>query len=360
MHGRNAYKVELDPAHGRPRAGRNGRSRRERRLGRRIRRVDGPAKVTGAARYAAEFHRDGLAYAATADSTIAAGRITGIDVAAAERAPGVLLVLTHLNADRLPYRTPPERPAVDPVSGDQLRVLRRPTSGSAASPSAWSSHGPRRRRSTAPPRAHHLRARPGARTRSTRRSPGPPRKRPRRRGAARRPGRATRRRRSPRRPCVWRPATCRRREQHNAMEPHATVAPWEGDRADAVEQEPVGGQRARRDRPSLRHPARHVRVVNPFVGGAFGSALRTWPHVTLAAHGRAPDRTPGSPGADAAADVHLRGLPRPHGAARRAGRRARRSAHRHDARGRGPDLHLRGVRGAGAGRSSATYACPNR
>ena len=88
-----------------------------------IPRVDGPAKVTGSARYAAEFHPDGLAYAATHDSTVPAGRIAAIDTAEAERAPGVLLVLTYLNADRLPYLAPAERPAVDPVAGEQLRVL---------------------------------------------------------------------------------------------------------------------------------------------------------------------------------------------------------------------------------------------
>ena len=86
-------------------------------------RVDGTAKVTGGARYAAEFHPDGLACAANHDSTVPAGRITAIDTARAERAPGVLLVLTHLNADRLPYQAPAERQAVDPVSGEQLRVL---------------------------------------------------------------------------------------------------------------------------------------------------------------------------------------------------------------------------------------------
>ncbi len=86
-------------------------------------RVDGHLKVTGGARYAAEFHPDGLAYAATHDSTIPAGRIVAIDTGAAAHAPGVLLVLTHLNADRLPYQTPAERPAVDPVAGEQLRVL---------------------------------------------------------------------------------------------------------------------------------------------------------------------------------------------------------------------------------------------
>ena len=30
-------------------------------------------------------------------------------------------------------------------------------------------------------------------------------------------------------------------------------------------------------------PAEHVQVICPFIGGAFGTSLRTWPHVTLAA-----------------------------------------------------------------------------
>src|SRR5690606_37842979 len=61
-------------------------------------RVDGVAKVTGAAKYAAEFARPDLAYGAIVQSTIAKGRIVTIDTAAAERAPGVLAVLTHENA----------------------------------------------------------------------------------------------------------------------------------------------------------------------------------------------------------------------------------------------------------------------
>ena len=50
-------------------------------------RVDGPAKVTGGATYAAQFHPDGLAYAATHDNTISAGRITAIDTETASHAP---------------------------------------------------------------------------------------------------------------------------------------------------------------------------------------------------------------------------------------------------------------------------------
>ncbi len=64
-------------------------------------RVDGPAKVTGEARYPADFGFEDLAYAVLVQSTIAAGRIRRIDTAPAEAAPGVLAVITHENAPRL-------------------------------------------------------------------------------------------------------------------------------------------------------------------------------------------------------------------------------------------------------------------
>jgi xanthine dehydrogenase YagR molybdenum-binding subunit len=60
-------------------------------------RVDGIAKVTGAAKYAAEFNVPGLAHASLVTSTITKGRITRIDTSAATRIPGVLAVLTHEN-----------------------------------------------------------------------------------------------------------------------------------------------------------------------------------------------------------------------------------------------------------------------
>src|SRR6476646_1261970 len=60
-----------------------------------ISRVDGRAKVTGAAKYAADYPVQNLAHAVLVGSMIARGRVTGIDVAAAEGAPGVLAVITH-------------------------------------------------------------------------------------------------------------------------------------------------------------------------------------------------------------------------------------------------------------------------
>ena len=65
-------------------------------------RLDGRLKVTGGARYAAEMPVTDVAHAVMVTSTIARGRITSMDASAAERAPGVLKVLTPFNAPPLP------------------------------------------------------------------------------------------------------------------------------------------------------------------------------------------------------------------------------------------------------------------
>ena len=70
-------------------------------IGTPVSRIDGPLKVKGEARFAAEFVFDDMVYAALAYATIPRGRITDIDVTAAEAAPGVVLVMTHRNAPRM-------------------------------------------------------------------------------------------------------------------------------------------------------------------------------------------------------------------------------------------------------------------
>jgi xanthine dehydrogenase YagR molybdenum-binding subunit len=65
-------------------------------------RVDGRLKVTGKAVFSADTPAANAAHAVIVGSTISRGRIAAIDARAAERAPGVLAVLTHLNAPRLP------------------------------------------------------------------------------------------------------------------------------------------------------------------------------------------------------------------------------------------------------------------
>ncbi|MEO5732477.1 MAG: xanthine dehydrogenase family protein molybdopterin-binding subunit [Rubrivivax sp.] len=76
-------------------------ARRHGLIGQPVSRIDGPLKVQGRARFAAEFPMDGMAYASLAFSTIAKGRIASLDTAAAEAAPGVVLVMTHRNAPKM-------------------------------------------------------------------------------------------------------------------------------------------------------------------------------------------------------------------------------------------------------------------
>ncbi len=66
-------------------------------LGGRLSRIDGPAKITGAAHYALEHHRANMAYAVIVQSTMPSGRVRAIDSTLAEASPGVLLVLTPDN-----------------------------------------------------------------------------------------------------------------------------------------------------------------------------------------------------------------------------------------------------------------------
>jgi xanthine dehydrogenase YagR molybdenum-binding subunit len=70
-------------------------------IGAPISRLDGPLKVRGGARFAAEFPMEGLVYAALAYSTIPKGRIATFDASAAQAAPGVVLVMNHQNAPRM-------------------------------------------------------------------------------------------------------------------------------------------------------------------------------------------------------------------------------------------------------------------
>ena len=70
-------------------------------IGAPVSRVDGQLKVTGAATFAADAPIEGLVYAAVAFSTIPKGRIRSLDTSAAEKAPGVVLVMTHKNAPKM-------------------------------------------------------------------------------------------------------------------------------------------------------------------------------------------------------------------------------------------------------------------
>jgi xanthine dehydrogenase YagR molybdenum-binding subunit len=88
-----------------------------------INRVDGRAKVTGMATYAAEHKVPNITYGFLVGSTIAKGRIKSLDTKTAEWAPGVLAVITHVNAPKIPGYQTGKDPAKPPTAGQPLRIF---------------------------------------------------------------------------------------------------------------------------------------------------------------------------------------------------------------------------------------------
>lgn len=86
-------------------------------------RVDGRAKVTGAAKYAAEFNQPGQAYGSVVASTIAKGRIVRLDTSDALRVAGVLDILTHQNRPRMASADSAWKDEVAPETGSPFRPL---------------------------------------------------------------------------------------------------------------------------------------------------------------------------------------------------------------------------------------------
>jgi xanthine dehydrogenase YagR molybdenum-binding subunit len=252
-------------------------------IGQPVPRVDGPAKVTGLARYAGEFKPHNLAYAAMVTSTIPRGKISRIEIEEAERAPGVLAVITHENCERLPYNELEKRPQVDPKSGDQLRVFQGPGVLFSGQPVAVVIAGTQAEAEGAarmvrvtyevdePTTVFDLsNGKPPSQDTAESGRPGDTA----RGDADAALGRA---------PVKVDVRSSHAREYHNAMEPHVTIAEWDGDKLTLWDKTQWVNNVAMEISHIFGMPQEDIRVVNPFVGGAFGSALRTWPHVTVAA-----------------------------------------------------------------------------
>jgi xanthine dehydrogenase YagR molybdenum-binding subunit len=234
-------------------------------------RVDGPAKVAGAARYPADFGFENLAHAVLVQSTVAAGRIRRMDTAAAEAAPGVLAVITHQNAPRL-ARAPgglglgPPPPLQDNRvvhHGQHIALVVAQTLEQAAAAARLVEAD---YETTKPlldlddPRAERVENASGRDVSRGDVAAGM--------AAAQVHVAAT----------YTTPA-----QTNNPLGLFATVAYWDGDVLTVHD----STQGPAFDRTALAVtfglPETSVRVLAPFVGGAFGAGLRTWPHVILAA-----------------------------------------------------------------------------
>lgn len=95
-------------------------------IGKPLDRTDGVLKVTGQARYSADNTDAKLAHAVIVTSTVAHGRIASIDTSRAQSMPGVLLVMTYRNAMRLPNNGVPDAqpPAVRKLTLLQTNEVR--------------------------------------------------------------------------------------------------------------------------------------------------------------------------------------------------------------------------------------------
>ena len=174
----NAFKVELAQraiVRGLTRADPNGRLRHDRAIGRPVARVDGPAKVTGAARYTAEIALPGSGPrgASSARRSPAAGSLA-IDAAAARARPTACWRCSPTTTcPRSPAsRTCCRRWSARPAPGRELlpdagrrRALRRPAGGDGRRRDARAGRSTRRRwcgvRYEPTPVGHH--DRPGPR-----------------------------------------------------------------------------------------------------------------------------------------------------------------------------------------------------
>ncbi|MFI7703959.1 xanthine dehydrogenase family protein molybdopterin-binding subunit [Nonomuraea sp. NPDC049480] len=234
-------------------------------------RVEGRRKVTGRAKYAADHPTGGVVHAFVVGSTVGRGRITGIDARAALALSGVLKVISHLNAPKLAYRPNPS--SNNPEGGRRLRVFQddkvlfhgQPVAVVVATTPEAAQHG-----------ASLVEVRYDAEKPSTNLT-GAPAHDPETyaRGDADQAMQSA----AVRLEMTYRTA----RNHHNAAEPHATIARWDGDRLTVWDktQWVVGTQRELAAVFGIKRDA--VRVISPFVGGGFGGGLRAWPHVTIAA-----------------------------------------------------------------------------
>lgn len=233
-------------------------------LGKETTRVDGVAKVTGKAKYTAEFQVPHVAYGFIVTSTVARGRITGFDTREAERASGVIRVFTHLNAGRLgkapaagsepEWSWPMQSPRVF-FNGQPIALVVAETYEQAryAASLVKTSYAPE-------PHNTNLevaldRAVPDAGTRKTKARGNPT--------AAMRTA-AVKLESEYRIPI----------EHHNPIEPHAAIAFWEGSQLTLFDktQNVYGVQEHLAE--ALGIAKEHIRVVSPFVGGAFGASLK--------------------------------------------------------------------------------------
>ncbi|WP_188194238.1 xanthine dehydrogenase family protein molybdopterin-binding subunit [Nonomuraea sp. SYSU D8015] len=258
------------------------RTATEKYVGRPVDRLDGPAKTTGEARYAAEHRYPDLAYAALVHATVARGRITAIDTAAARAVPGVIEVLTHENAPAMkPFKVSLLDPLGAMASGTSVNYLATDEvhwNGQPVAVVVAETHeAARHAASLVRPAYQEL---PAVVDFSAEEPNATPQKRSMLLESEADKGDA-------KAALAAAPVSVDLRfttppHNHNAIEPHATTAAWNGDHLTV--HEATQGIPWVRKQLALRFgvPERNIRVLSPFVGGGFGGKGPIWAGTLLA------------------------------------------------------------------------------
>lgn len=242
-------------------------------LGGRLARIDGDAKIRGAATYALEHPVDDVCHVVLVGSAVASGRVTAIDAAAAEAAPGVLLVLTPDNQLELasastwlgePGREGPFRPLARDVTfvGQYVaavvaETLEQASAAAAlleityqATPAISGMDDPAAGEGVnIPPRTVEWGDAAGALADA---------------------------------PVVVEATYTTPREFHTTIEPHGIIARWDGDELTIWEPSQWINGMARTYAEWYGIPYEKVRMISPFIGGGFGSKGLTLPYGAVA------------------------------------------------------------------------------
>jgi xanthine dehydrogenase YagR molybdenum-binding subunit len=245
-------------------------------IGSAVPRIDGKFKTTGTARYAGDYNFPRMAYAVPVCSTIANGTIRSIDTAAAEKLPGVLLILQHDNISGI-YRNGP--------NSGRNSESRPPLSDNAVS--YWGQYVAvvvaetfaQANAAAAAVRVQYDAAKPNVNTElgdpmPAIGAPGGPHIQSQRGDAdaafASAPVKIDVTYRTP-------------VETHNPMEMHATTAVWRGPRVTLYESTQGVVNHHSVMSEVLGVPPENIEIISRFIGSGFGGKLFPWPHSALCA-----------------------------------------------------------------------------
>lgn len=233
-------------------------------IGKSMSRVDGVAKVTGKAKYASEFQVNNAAYGFIVTSSIAKGAIKMLDTSEAEKQAGVIKIYTHLNTPK----TMAKADDFTALQSERIVFSSQPIALVVAETFEQARFAARLVKATYTEEK--------AATDLKKVSPTPTRSAPKRGNPQ----------------AAFQSAPVRVEaeytipiEHHNPMELHGCIALWEGEKLTLFNK--TQGVKDVQDHlvKSFGLKPENVKVVSPFVGGAFGAALNPhyYPFITAVA-----------------------------------------------------------------------------